>query len=163
MKRAALMLSTVLVALAIAPTVNAGKPTREIIPSPPDFVVSRCGFPVLVHSEGVTIVTTFTDDEGNVVRQILVFPGSRQSFTNLNTGESIAFATVGPAFWTFNPDGSASLRGVGPSGWFFHPLTRERGIFFTTGRWVVTFDAEGNETSFEITGPIVDICAEIAP
>lgn len=167
MRRAALMLSTtVLVALAFAPTVNAGKPTTETIPLPPDFVMSAsvCGFPVLVHSEGQDgTVTTFTDEDGNVVRQILIFPGNRQSFTNLVTGESIGVPTNGPGFWQFNPDGSSSLTGTGPWAWGSNPVTGEPGIFWTTGRFVANFDSAGNQSSIDLTGRIVDLCAEIAP
>ena len=166
MKRAALMLSTVLVAaLAIAPTANAGKPTTETFPPPPDFTVSAsvCGFPVLVHSEGTSVVTTFTDEDGNVLRQILTFPGSRQSFTNLNTSESILVATNGPGELGFNPDGSSSLTGTGPWSWIGHPVTGEPGIFLTQGRFVANFDAAGSRTSFNLAGRIVDLCAEIAP
>jgi hypothetical protein len=167
MTRAALLLSTaVLVALAVAPTVNAGKPTTETTPLPADFIVSAsvCGFPVLVHSEGRDgIVTSFSDEGGNVVRQILVFPGNSQSFTNLITGESIAVPTSGPGFWQFNPDDSSSLTGTGPWTWIPNPVTGDPGIFYTTGRFVATFDPAGNQTSFDLTGRIVDLCAEISP
>ena len=162
MRRRALILSALFLALAIAPAASAGKPTREIIPAAPDAVVNQCGFPVLDHEEGYTIVESFTDEEGNLVRQIFTNPGLRETLTNLDTGKTVVLNIEGAGFLDLNPDGSGSFTGTG--GWFFfvHPATLTPGLFFTTGRFVNTFDANGHRTSFEMVGTITDVCAELA-
>jgi hypothetical protein len=162
LRRIVLILSAVLLALAIAPAATAGKPTREIIPAVPDAVLDLCGFPVLDHEEGYTIVQSFTDEEGNLVRQIVTAPGLRETLTNLDTGKTVVLNIEGPGVLDLNPDGSGSFTGTGPYLFFFHPSMLTPGLFFTTGRFVVTFDANGDRTSFESVGPITDVCAELA-
>ena len=98
LRRTFFILSAVLAALAVAPLATAGKPTQETISGPDDLVVSgECAFPVLMHVEGVGIITTFTDKKGNVVSQNFHFPNNKTVFTNLVTGESLTVATTGPA------------------------------------------------------------------
>ena len=96
MRRGVLLLSTVLIALAVAPAAIADKPTREIVPGPDDVVFTgQCGFPVLAHIEGVEIHTTFTDKQGNVVKLLGVFPGNTLTLTNLDTGKSVTLPATG--------------------------------------------------------------------
>jgi hypothetical protein len=161
MKPMVLISVIAVLALAAAPTAGADKPTRTIFSPSPDFTTDVCGFDVLVHSEGQTIVTTFTDEEGNVVREITVFPGFRWVLTRVDTGETVVAVIPGPGFLRLNEDGSGSFTGTGPWSWLSHPETFEPGIFVSQGRWVTTFDAEGN-FSFDIVGRLVDVCAELA-
>jgi hypothetical protein len=78
MRRGLLLLSTVLIALAVAPAATANKPTREVSPAPDDRVITgQCTFPVLGHIEGSEIVTTFTDKAGNPVKLLGSFPAIR--------------------------------------------------------------------------------------
>jgi hypothetical protein len=162
MRRRVLILSGLLLALAIAPAATAGQPTREIIPAAPDAVLDQCGFPVLDHAEGYTIVESFTDEEGNLVRQIFTAPGVRETLTNLDTGKTIVLNIEGPGSLELNPDGSGSFTGTGPYLFYFHPSMLTPALFYTTGRFVITFDANGDRTSFESVGPIIDVCAELA-
>lgn len=162
MRRRVLILSALLLALAIAPAASAGKPTREILPPVPDSVLTQCGFPVLDHEEGVAIVESFTDEEGNLVRQIITSPGLTEILTNLDTGKTVVLHIPGPGFIDWNPDGSATFTGAGPFFFFVNPATLTPGLFYTTGRFVSTFDANGNRTSFESVGPVTDVCAELA-
>jgi hypothetical protein len=161
MRRRVLILSAVLLALAIAPAATAGKPTREVFPALPDEVLDLCGFPVLNHEEGYGVVESFTDDEGNLVRQILTGPGLSETLTNLDTGKTIVLNAEGPGFRDFNPDGSTSFTGAGPTVFYFNPFTLGPGLFYATGRFVIARDANGNRT-FEIVGTITDVCAELA-
>jgi hypothetical protein len=161
MRRRALILLAVLIALAIAPAATAGKPTREIIPASYDAVTNECGFPVHGRDEGYTIVESFTDEEGNLVRQIFTNPRYRTVLTNLDTGKTIVLNISGPGFLDLNPDGSGTFTGTGPYIFTFHPALLTPGLFFTTGRFVIGFDANNNRTSFAIVGPIRDVCAEL--
>jgi hypothetical protein len=163
MRRAFLIVSAVIAALAVVPAATADKPTREILSGLEDFVVTdQCEFPVLVHTEGGGIAMTFTDKEGDVVKELLVFPANKQVFTNLDTGTSVTVVTTGPGHFHFNPDGSGFLKVTGHSAWLADPVTGEPGIFLTEGRFLLTFDAEGTPTSVDLTGHRVDVCAQLA-
>jgi hypothetical protein len=162
MRRRVLILSALFLALAIAPAATAGQPTREVFPALPDEVLDLCGFPVLDHEEGYAVVESFTDDQGNLVRQIITAPGLRETFTNLDTGKTIVLNNEGPGVRVLNPDGSfRSFTGTGPFVFYFNPFTLGPGLFYATGRFVIARDANGNRT-FEIVGTITDVCAELA-
>lgn len=162
MRRRVLILSALFLALAIAPAATASQPTREVLPAFPDVVLDLCGFPVLDHEEGFFVFESFYDEQGNLVRQIGTAPGLRETLTNLDTGKTIVLNIPGPSFLELNPDGSGSFTGTGPYLFYFHPATLTPGLFYTTGRFVSTFDANGHRTSFESVGPIIDLCAELA-
>jgi hypothetical protein len=163
MRRGLLLLSTVLIALAVAPVATANKPTREIVPSPDDFVITdQCAFPVRAHIEGVEIDTTFTNKQGNVVKQIGVFPGNTLTLTNLDTRKSITVPATGAFEGRLERNGSVTFMVTGHGPWLSNPLTGEPGIWFQSGRVAATFDAEGNMTSIDSTGKLVNLCATLA-
>lgn len=151
------------VALGVAPAATASQPTREVIPAPDDVVITgQCAFPVLGHIEGVEIDTTFTDKAGNPVKQIGVFPGNTLTFTNLDTDKSITLVSDGQFHAQLKRDGSGFIlvTGHGPS--IPNPITGEPGIWYLSGRLVARFDADGNQTSADSTGKLVNLCAQLA-
>jgi len=156
----ALMLAVTLVAPSAA---FADKPLREVLPLQPDLVTQRCGFPVLVHSEGQILRNTWFDEDGNPVRAVETYPGLKYVLTNLATQEQIAVSIVGPTFWEFASDGSATVVSAGPSVWFPYPVTREPGIFLITGRNTFQLDASGRLTSFRLlSGQVENLCPRLA-
>jgi hypothetical protein len=158
-----LFVFTVLAALAVAPAAMADKPTREIIPAPEDIVITdQCAFPVLGHIDGFEIDTTFTDKVGNPVKLLGVFPGNTLTLTNLDTGESITLPGTGSFQLRLESDGSVSamVTGTGPS--IPNPITGEPGIWYLNGRLSATFDTEGNMTSINSTGKLVNLCDQLA-
>lgn len=163
MRRWVLLLSTVLIALAVVPVAAANKPAREIVPAPGDMVFTdECAFPVLGHIEGGEINTTFTDQTGDPVRLLGVFPGQTLTLTNLDTGKSITLANAGSFQARAEPDGSVtiSITGRGP---IPNVITGEPGLWYLDGgRVVVTFDADENVTSVDVSGNLVDLCTELA-
>lgn len=163
MRRWVLLLSTVLIALAVVPVAAANKPVREIVPAPGDRVFTdECAFPVLGHIEGGEINTTFTDQTGDPVRLLGVFPGQTLTLTNLDTGKSITLANAGSFQARAEPDGSVtiSITGRGP---IPNVITGEPGLWYLDGgRVVVTFDADENVTSVDVSGNLVDLCTELA-
>jgi hypothetical protein len=163
MRRGRLLLSTVLIALAVAPAATANKPTREVSPAPDDRVITgQCTFPVLGHIEGSEIVTTFTDKAGNPVKLLAVFPGNTLTLTNLDTGKSITVGATGSFQLRVEPDGSGSGMVTGQGAWpDGNPITGEPGIWYQSGRVSATFDAEGNTTSIKSTGKLVNLCTEL--
>jgi hypothetical protein len=163
MRRGALLLSTVFIALAVAPAAIADKPTREIVPGPDDVVFTgQCGFPVLAHIEGVEIHTTFTDRQGNVVKLLGVFPGNTLTLTNLDADKSVTLPATGAFHARLERDGSTTFLVTGTGPWITNPITGEPGIWYQRGRVSATFDAEGNLTSIVSTGSLVDLCAQLA-
>ncbi len=164
MRRGLLLLSILLIPLAVAPGASANRPIREVIPAPEDFVIAdQCGFPVLAHVEGSEIDTTFTDREGNPVKQIGVFPGNTLTFTNLDTGGSITLVATGPFHVRAERDGSVTVTVSGHGPLLPNPITGEPGIWYLTGgRLVATFDADGNMTSIDLRGNLVNVCDQLA-
>lgn len=59
-----------------------------------------------------------------------------------------------------SPSSGSTRMGVGTGLWLFgtHPDTGELGIFLLSGRFVVSIDAQGNE-SFRRVGRVTDLCA----
>jgi hypothetical protein len=167
MRRGLLLLSTALIAFVVVPVAAAVKPAwvpeHEFIAAPPDAPLDQCAFPVLGHIEGGEIHTTFFDKAGNVVRLLGVFPGQTSTVTNLETGKSITVSDAGSFDLRFAPDGSGtlSITGHGPIPNF---ITGEPGLWYLNGgRVFATGDAEGNVTSVEVKGNLVDLCTQLAP
>ena len=157
------LLSIVLIALVVAPTATANKPIREIIPAPDDRVITaQCDFPVLGHIEGSEIDTTFTDKAGNPVKLLGVFPGNTLTLTNLVTRTSVTLGATGSFQLRANPDGSASGKVTGHGVWLGNPVTGELGIWYQSGQVSATLDAEGNTTSVDSSGTLVNLCSELA-
>jgi hypothetical protein len=155
-------LSTVLVAFAVAPAATANKPTREIVPGQDDVrITDQCAFPVLVQTTGREIVTSFTDKSGNLVKQIAVFPGNKQTLTNLDTRKSIVVQATGSFNARRQPDGTATLHVTGHGIFPGHPVTEEPGIWYLSGRIFATLDADDNPTSINVTGRLVDLCGRL--
>jgi hypothetical protein len=163
MRRKLLLLSTLVMALAVAPSATANPPTREIIPAPEDRVITdQCDFPVLGHIEGYEIDTTFTDHAGNPVKLLGVFPGNTLTLTNLDTGNSITLGATGSFQLRANADGTASAMVTGQGAWLGNPVTGEPGIWYQSGRVSATLDEDGNTISIDSTGILVNLCAQLA-
>jgi hypothetical protein len=168
MRRGLLLLTTVLIACVVVPAALAVKPDwvprRDIILTQDDVpITDQCAFPVLAHFEGPEIHTTFTDRAGNIVKLLGVFPGHRVTLTNLHTGKSITVGATGSFKLKAEPDGSGSAMVTGQGIWPGNPITGESGIWYQSGRVSTTWDAEGNTTSLNSTGTLVDLCPQLAP
>ena len=162
MRRGLLLLSTLVICLALAPAASAAKPTRLINPSQDDFVITdQCAFPVLGHIDGAEIITTWFDDAGNPVKQIVSFPGNRLTLTNLESGTSITVMATGSSQLRARPDGSTSARSMGHGPFFPNPITGEPGIWYLSGQGRATVDPQGNVTSAVLSGRLVDLCPRL--
>lgn len=115
-----------------------------------------CGFPVQIDIFGpiITIVSASGD------RAFAAFPGGRATLTNLDTERSLTVNIAGPFHQSFGADGSLTLTGTGPT-LFFLLFRGNPGITLLDGRFVWTFDSQGNET-FSSVGQTRDLCAELA-
>ena len=155
-----ILVATALVGVAFAavPLASADRPIRVQVPAA-DATGQFCeDFPVLVHptrnNEYATIFSTGA---------VFVTGALRVEVTNLDTGETIELNIPGPGF--FSPDGTR-LIGTGPwllfgEAGFIGPGS-PAGVLFVSGRFLLTFDDEGNVTGFSSRGHIEDICAALA-
>jgi hypothetical protein len=163
MRRTLLFLSTVLFVLTITSPAFANEPIREINPGQDDVVITdQCAFPVLGHIDGIEIITTFTDAVGIPVKQVVVFPGNMMTLTNLESGTSLTILGTGSSQLRAEPDGSTSARAMGHGVFFPNPLTGESGIWYLSGQGSAIIDAQGNVTSAELAGRLVDLCPQLA-
>jgi hypothetical protein len=161
MKRLGVVLLLTFLALVVAaPSALAAKPTHERIPADFDGVDETCGFPVEIHQTGFLIAIQWVDADGSL-RRIEAYPQLKATFTNPTTGERITVNVAGPAHIAESPDGSFTLVGTGNWIWGNHPDTGTPGTFLLSGRFVLSVDAQGNE-SFRSVGRFVDLCAELA-
>ena len=149
---------TVGVAVAAAPLASADPPIRVQVPAT-DASGQFCeDFPVLVHpTRNNEYATIFSSGA------VFVTGALRVEVTNLDTGETIELNVPGPGF--FSPDGTR-LIGTGPwllfgEAGFLGPGS-PAGVLFVSGRFLLTFDQQGNVTGFSARGHNEDICAELA-
>jgi hypothetical protein len=162
MQRKLVFLSTVLVALAVAPAASATKPIREVNPNQGDAVIARqCAFPVLGHIDGPEIIKTFIDQAGNPIKGIVTFPGNKITLTNTDTGASVTVLGTGQSQVRSEPDGSFTARAMGHGIFFPNPITGERGIFYLSGQGKSILDAHGNVISSTLHGRLIDLCPRL--
>ena len=114
------------------------------------FTTGYCGFPMEVHTTGTTMVRVFFDESGNFERALITAPGTRVSFTNLDTGESVWTPSVNMVQETANADGTGTqtLRGL-----LWHIVVAGEGLVTAdVGRidFHFTFDDQGNIESEEV-------------
>jgi hypothetical protein len=166
MKRALLLLSTILTALTVVAVANANTPYRVVNPAPGDETITgQCAFPVLAHIEGSEINTTFFDKDGNPVKLLGVFPGNTLTLTNLDDPDkSITFLGSTSSFHLrAEHDGSVIAMVTGQGWWpMGNPITGEPGIWYQEGRSSATYDAEGNLVSLSSAGKLVDLCPQLS-
>jgi hypothetical protein len=163
MQRKLACATVVLVVLGVMPSAFATKPIREVHPDQRDVVITgQCGFPVGGHIDGREIVTTFTDADGNPVKQIVTFPANRLTLTNLRSGTEVTVMSTGSSQLRARSDGSTIARAMGHGVFFPNPITGEPGLWYLSGKGTAVLDADGNETSSSLAGRLVDLCASLA-
>jgi hypothetical protein len=161
MRRTILFLSTVLLAVSVTHPASASQPIREIHEQGDVVITDQCAFPVSGHIDGVEIVNTFIDDAGDPIKQIVSFPDNMMTLTNLESGTSLTILGTGSSQLRAQPDGSTSARAMGHGVFFPNPLTGEPGIWYLSGQGSAVLDAEGDVTSAELAGRLVDLCPQL--
>jgi hypothetical protein len=94
---------------------SASPPQQTVFPINDTFTVSGiCAFPITETGQGTARIIDFTDQSGNVVREIDLTPRFMVSFS----ANGITLTTVSPSVGhvTFNADGTATLTVTGLSG-----------------------------------------------
>ena len=112
MRRMFLIVPTVLIAMSLNARIGHQAGPR-INPGQDDIVITgQCAFPVLGHIDGIETITTFLDDGGNPIKQIVAFPGNRMTLTNLDAGTSVTVVSTGSSQLRLQPDGSTPARAM---------------------------------------------------
>jgi hypothetical protein len=117
-RRRYLIGGSVLVALAtlLLPSAASAAPPQQTVSSfNVTFTVSGiCAFPITETAHGTARIIDFTDQSGNLAREIDLTPGFMVSFS----ANGITLTTVSPSVGhiTFNADGTATLAATGLSG-----------------------------------------------
>jgi hypothetical protein len=141
-----LLVAAFLAALMLAPAALA---------VPPDVVthtnidrtstVGVCGFPVLVHSEGVFTAWQYLDENGALVRERWhVERAFTVTWTNPANGKSISSVLGGPVFTEYFADGSITQVVAGRERLFI--AKGEGPVAAQVGRIVFHVDPAGTET-----------------
>lgn len=113
MRGLAVSLIAILVPLALTATASAAPPSITVIEVDDTGYApkssARCGFDILLHTQGTIRITDFYDRDGNLTRSLVVYPGLTYTFINAATGKSITSVSPDPEHYSFNPDGSFTL------------------------------------------------------
>jgi hypothetical protein len=108
----------------------------------------RCGFDILLHTEGTIRITDFYDRDGEPVRTLVTYPGLTYTFINAATLESVTSVSPDPEHYTWNADGSFTMV---VTGLIMHWVVPGQGVLGAdAGRLVVTVAADGTVTEEEI-------------
>jgi len=164
MRKLALLLALIVVALAFASKVAAVPPTIIQLPNPGEVVSEDCGFPVLIAFPRFNGTTrTFTDQNGDFVKEVdtgVIIA----TLTNLDTGKRVTVNISGPFEFRLHSDGSETESLVGPYLFIFGALSDVvgSGIVYHTGLIRVELDTAGNVTSIKEQGHTVNLCSQLA-
>ena len=163
MKRILAILATAIGFVMLAPPVGAEPPTQVTIPIPEDFVRDDlCAFPVEFHYLQWRRMAT-THENGTGTLTTIENGVAKVRLTNLDSGESLDLNISGPGKLRVFPDGSFVFNGSGP--WLFSDVPPGLGLpplFWSSGRFQVNADTQGNLVSFEPPRRLVDLCPALA-
>jgi hypothetical protein len=158
-----LILLTVLLGLPliIASPASATPPTREPLIAEDFTLTDHCSFNIIVEFvQNNEVATTFYDQDGNVVRQ-LVTGALKVRLTNEEVPEnSLLFNISGPGEFTPQQDGSTLL--VGEGTWINFGIVNLPGqVLLSNGHFEAVISPEGEFTMTEIPNNSVDVCGLI--
>ena len=160
-------LAALVAAAVLAPAALADAPdVRTHTPIDSTRTITVCGFPVLLHSEGIFTVWQYLDESGNVVRERWhVERAFTVTWSNPANGKSISSVLGGPVFNELGADGSLVQTVAGRERLFI--AKGEGPIASQVGRIVFAVDANGVETIPFVAGPwdldiTPELCAYLA-
>jgi hypothetical protein len=159
--------ASLLVAAVLTPAALADPPS---VRTNTDFnstrTITACGFPVVIHSEGIFTTWEYYDESGNLVRQRLhVERAFTVTWSNPANGKSISSVLGGPVVNEFAPDGTWTQTVAGRERLF---IARGEGpIAKQVGRIVFVVAPDGTETIASVAGQwdldiTPELCAYLA-
>jgi hypothetical protein len=140
-------------ALAAASTADAAAPVHERVEIDDTFTWNDCGFTVEEHAVATLHFSSWFDESGNRIRQIVTAPGSRSTWRNAATGASVTSVTPYVVHKRDNPDGSVTVAFTG----LRFQLSGGGRAYVDSGRDVVVFSS-GNVEVLSSVGPSADLC-----
>jgi hypothetical protein len=161
MRRLILVLVLAGLPVTIASPASAAIPTREPLVLEDFTLTGHCSFNILVHVvQNNEVVTTYSDQDGNVVRQ-LVTGVLKVQLTNEEVPEnSLLFNISGPGEFTPQQDGSTLV--VGDGTWINFGIVNLPGqVLLSSGHFEAVTTPEGDFIMTEIPNNSVDVCGLI--
>ncbi len=149
------IIGLVLVALALAgaSAAYAAAPTHEWVTLDETFTWDDCGFTVEESVVGTLHLISWFNESGARTRQLVLAPGFRVTWRNLETGESVSSASPYVVHKQDNPDGSATIAFTG----LVSAVTGGGRAYVSSGRAVIRFSESGIEEISSV-GPTSDLC-----
>jgi hypothetical protein len=154
--------------IVLASPASAGGPTREFVPSS-DFTLEAgvCPFAVDFHViANQEYALTFTDADGNPVRQVVTGLLVVQATNHDDPQESVTLNVSGPGEFQFLPDGAVVLSAWGSWLLFFSPGMLGPGsegmIMHNNGFIQLRFNLDGTQTILRRSGAVEDVCATLS-
>lgn len=128
---------------------------------------TACEFTLSLEQTGGNLHTKeFFDKNGNLVKIITAGKGTVNTYTNVDTGESISINTAGSVSKTVvNPDGTLTVTATGHNGLILFPTDVPAGPSTVqyTGKIVYNVDpATGIFTLVSTSGRSINICDELS-
>lgn len=161
MRRLILVLVLLGLPVIIASPASATSPTREPLIAEDFTLTGHCSFNILVHFvQNNEVVTTFYDQDGNVISQ-LVTGALKVQLTNEEVPEnSLLFNISGPGEFTPQQDGSTLL--VGEGTWINFGIVNLPGqVLLSHGHFEAVITPEGDLIMTAIPNDSVDVCGLI--
>ncbi len=161
-RRIAVFTTVLLAVLLVAPPsawASAPSITRQSVDV--TQVWNDCGFDLEAHIAGDVVTRTWTDGGGT--RVVETYPRLKLTLSDPRTQASLVVVISGPFHLVVRPDGSSTEMGTGKYIWGVDPRDREQqGLFSSSGRYVRSLDAQGNETAWSFVGTVVPLCPVFA-
>lgn len=161
MRRLIFVLALLGLPLIVASPASATPPTREPLILEDFTLTGHCSFNILVHFvQNNEVATTFYDQDGNVVRQLVTGTLKVQLTNEEVPGNSDLFNISGPGEFTPQQDGSTLL--VGEGTWINFGIVNLPGqVLLSHGRFEAVITPDGDFIMTDIPNNSVDVCGLI--
>jgi hypothetical protein len=131
--------------MSAAPAAVAAPPVRTVLQvddiGPATKSSERCGFDILLRTQGTIRFTDFYDRSGVMTRSLVTYPSLTYTFSNAATGEAVTSNSPDPEHYTWNAEGSFTMV---VTGLIMHWVVPGQGVLGAdAGRLVVTVAADG--------------------
>jgi hypothetical protein len=155
----ALLVVAILTSLvATGGSAQAAAPVHEWVPVDETFTFDGCGYPVQEHDVLLLHFISWYDAAGVRQRQVVVVPGARITYTNLDTGASVSTADPFAVHKTDNADGTTTIAFTG----LVFAIPGGGRVYVDSGRDLILFSPETGVVPLGSTGPSDDLCDALA-
>lgn len=155
---ALLVVAIVTSLVATGGSAQAATPVHEWVPIDETFTFDACGFPLEEHDVLLLHLISWYDAAGVRQRQVVVAPGARITWTNLETGASVSTANPFAVHKTDNPDGSSTIAFTG----LVFAIQGGGQVYVDSGRDLFVFSPDTGVEPLASTGPSAELCDALA-